>query len=257
MSDKNRGEISSLNDDSEIDDYWGQLYRLDQNVLMGKSYQNFKFDSISISNMIRAALIVEEHGEESIKPNTIIPVFSLAHNYNGDANVAYWPIIKIAATKGGVIKSVGYPSYPLECIATTFYDFSLLNQDSRFSELVHKLDVYPRTTVVSDLDDAFKNLNKLQELQEKSVIGSWYIQPFKDEKTSEIFDFVKMSDNALYKRRKNRLLKLEKLDSTKKLNVYKIENEPFDWYYQLADDSTLSLFDQNSNELIKYTSITK
>ncbi|WP_299677064.1 hypothetical protein [uncultured Dokdonia sp.] len=248
-------EISSLRTQEEIDAYWKELERIDQEILVGKEHTTAVYDSISISNMIRVALLFEVPEKESFHQKGPVPVVALSHNFNKDAAIAYWPVIVKCAEKGGAIDQIGYPSYPLEAISMTFYGYSLFDQDERYSDLVRKLNKSSGGFVLSQLELAFKKEKRLQSLTETKSIGVWHIEATKNEKSKEVFEFVQMSDDAIYKKSKGRIQKLVVSKTTDTAIIYKIENEPFDWYYQLEETGDLILFDQHDKELIAYTKV--
>jgi len=248
-------EISNLRSQEEINTYWEELERIDQEVLVGKEHVVAVYDSISISNMIRVALLFEMPEKKSFCQRGAMPVITLTHNFNKDANVAYWPVIVKSAEMGGYVNEVGYPSYPLEAISTTFYDYSLFGQDERYPDLVRKLNNLTGGFVISQLELAYKKEKRLQGLTENTSMGSWFIEEVKNKKSKRIFEFIKMSDNAIYKKSRDRIQKLITSETTDQSTIYKIENEPFGWYYQLNKTGDLVLFDQNNIALITYTKV--
>lgn len=246
-------EISSLYTQEEVDAYWKEVERIDQEVLVGKEHTTAVYDSISISNMIRVALLFEIPGKESQYQKGAVPVVTLSHNYNKDANLAYWPVIVKCAEMGGTIKQIGYPSYPLESIVGTFYDYSVFGQEERYPELVAKLNKLTGGFVLSQIELAFKKEKRLQKLTEQNKVGAWFIEEIKGKKSDAVFEFVTMSDDMLYKKSKGRIQKLVEVMITDSGTKYKIENEPFGWYYILTIDEELTLYDQHDEALIKYT----
>ena len=247
-------EISNLRTQEEIDAYWKELERIDQKVLLDER-DIATYDSISISNMIRVALLFEVPGKESYLQKGAVPVVTLSHNFNKDAQLAYWPVIVKCAEMKGVIHDIGYPSYPLENIVLTFYDYSVFGQEERYPYLVEKLNKSTGGFVISQLEVAFKQAKKLRQLTEENIIGSWFIESIKGEKGKRTFEFIKMSDAAVYKKSRGRLQKL--IQSGTDSKIYTIEKDPFGWYYELSDSGDLRLFDQNDMELITYTKVIK
>ncbi|MFC4632853.1 hypothetical protein ACFO3O_02985 [Dokdonia ponticola] len=247
-------EISNLRTQEEIDAYWKELERIDQKVLLDER-DIATYDSISISNMIRVALLFEVPGKESYLQKGAVPVVALSHNFNKDAHLAYWPVIVKCAEMKGVIHDIGYPSYPLESFAYVFYDYSVFGQEERYPYLVEKLNKSTGGFVISQLEVAFKQAKKLRQLTEENIIGSWFIESIKGEKGKRTFEFIKMSDAAVYKKSRGRLQKL--IQSGTDSKIYTIEKDPFGWYYELSDSGDLRLFDQNDMELITYTKVIK
>lgn len=250
LADRYGKEISTLKTQEEVDAYWKELERIDQEVLLNET-NIATYDSISISNMIRVALLFEVPGKESYLQKGPVPVFTLSHNYNKDANLAYWPVIVKCAEMGGVVDQIGYPSYPLESIVGVLYGYSVFEQEERYPYLVEKLNKSTGGFVISQLEVALKYEKKLRQLREEKILGSWYIETSKDEKSDRIFEFVKMSDAAIYKRSGSRLQKL--IQSVTNPKIYSIEKEPFGWYYELSDKGDVTLYDQNDVDLINYT----
>ncbi len=243
-------EITNLKTQEEVDAYWKELERIDQEVLLDET-DIATYDSISISNMIRVALLFEVPGKESYLQKGAVPVVTLSHNFNKDAHLAYWPVIVKCAEMKGAIHEIGYPSYPLESFTYVFYDYSIFGQEERYPYLVEKLNKSTGGFVISQLEVAFKYEKKMRQLTEENVVGSWFIESIKGEKSERTFEFVKMSDAAVYKKSRGRLQKLIQSETDPK--IYTIEKEPFGWYYVLSDQVGLTLYDQNDMELISYT----
>lgn len=252
LADMYGNEISNLKSQEEVDAYWKELDRIDQDILLNEE-DVAVYDSISISNMIRVVLLFETPGKESYLQKQATPVVTLSHNFNKDAGIAYWPVIVKCAEMKGVIHQIGYPSYPLESIAGTLYNYSLFEQEERYPDLVEKLNAISGGYVISQLEMVFNKEKKLRQLTEKNSIGTWFVETIKNQKSEQIFEFVIMSDNALYKRSGGRIQKLIEIESNIQSETYKIENDPFDWYYTLSKQGDLVLYDQHDNELIKYT----
>ncbi|MFP4845671.1 hypothetical protein [Winogradskyella sp. PE311] len=249
-----RKEINKLKSGSQLSDYWSKLYKIDQEILVHTSDIKMA-DSISISNMIRTALVLEIHGIKAYNPNGFVPILNLSHNYIGQSQLAYWPIIERCAEVGGAIESFGgkYPAYQLESVSLTFYNYSLFQQEEKYSKLLNKLGEIKTESVVDALLKAFNNQNKLRELSETEVLHYWYLQSSKDRIDKKTFSFVKMSDGNIYKKSYDRIQKLKLIKTNSESKIYQIENEPFDWKYIYRQNGDLTLVDDYKNELIKYT----
>ena len=78
-----RKEIRALKTEKEISKYWGSLYKIDQEVLLNTP--NLKrADSISVSNMIKTALIFDIHGTKGYNINgesAFLSIINLSHNH--------------------------------------------------------------------------------------------------------------------------------------------------------------------------------
>ncbi|WP_339876354.1 hypothetical protein [Olleya marilimosa] len=252
-----REEINKLKTEKEINEYWNDLYKLDQEVLV-KSSNLRTADSISISNMIKTAIILDIHetkGYNSGGYSGFLPILNLSHNYIGQSQLAYWSIIEKCAEIGGAIDSFGgkYPAYQLESVSLTFYNYSLFNQEAKYPNLVNKLSKIKTENIISELSKSFEYQNELRKLSEIAVLNSWYLQNHKDIIDEGEFSIVKMSNNDIYLKKYGRLQKLELLKTNNKSKVYRIENEPFNWNYIYGNAGSLSLIDEQENELIKYT----
>ncbi|WP_298516446.1 hypothetical protein [uncultured Kordia sp.] len=251
---KYRAEISQLNTDNELREYWNRIDKIDQEILVNTTDIKTA-DSISVANMIKTALIFEIHGIDAYKPNNHIPITNLSHNYIGKSQIAFWPIIELCAKVGGVISSFGgnYPAYELECVSQTFYNYSLINQEPKYSQLLGKLSKIKTDNIVDELLKAYEYQNNLRELSEVKVLHNWSLQSFKNRSDEGVFSFVKMSDDNIYLKRFRRIQKLELVKKNDASIVYRLENEPFGWSYIYRNDGSLTLIDSEKNELIKYT----
>ncbi|WP_298899745.1 hypothetical protein [uncultured Psychroserpens sp.] len=247
-------EISALKTEQELKNYWKELHDLDQITYLKETKGHLQGDSISITNMIRTALMFEIHGDDVYTPDNVVPILNFTHNYIGDANLAFWPIIQKCKKTGGVIESFGgkFPAYQLEGISITFYDFSLFRQDNKYNALLEKLNNKSYNTTVSEtLFKIQEEQKKLAQLEIKDVVGKWHIERMNNIVEKGFFEFVKMSDNSLYLKRKHRLQKLIPIETTDTYQNYKIENEPFGWTYKLSNGN-LSLLDDKGTTLIDY-----
>ncbi|NQY07201.1 MAG: hypothetical protein HRT68_13685 [Flavobacteriaceae bacterium] len=252
--DEYKTEISNLKTEKELEAYWSKLQKIDQEILV-KTDDIRKADSISIDNMIRTALILKIHGEKVYKPNNIVPILNMTHNYIGNCQNAFWPIIETCAKIGGIIDNFGgkYPAYQIDGVALTFYGYSLYGQESKYPELIKKMSALKKGSVVSNLLEAFKYQTKLHNLTEIEVLNRWQLQPFHNKKEEGVFEFVKMSDDFIYLRKHKHIQKLILTKTKGNSKIFRIENEPFGWSYIYGEDGSLSLIDNEENELINYT----
>jgi len=157
-----RAEIQDLKSESQLKNYWNKLEKIDQDILV--NITNLKAaDSLSIPNMIRTSLLFDIHGIDAYKPNNVLPIFNLSHNYIEQSQIAFWPIIEKCASVGGVIQSFGgkYPAYQLESVSLTFYNYSLINQELKYPNLIDKLRKIERNNMIDDLSKSYQYQNKL------------------------------------------------------------------------------------------------
>ncbi|MGS2727212.1 hypothetical protein ACU8DI_11440 [Psychroserpens sp. BH13MA-6] len=254
-----RAEIEQLKTDTQVNEYWHDLHKIDQEILVNTSDLKIA-DSISISNMIKSALIFDIHGTKGYNSkgySGFLPILNLSHNYIGQSQIAYWPIIEKCAEIGGAIESFGgkYPAYQLESVSQTFYNYSLFNQEKKYPILVSKLSEIETLDIIDELLKSFQNQNELRKLSEIAVLNRWYPQSSKERIDEGEFSIIKMSDNNLYLKKYGRIQKLELLKTKKSSKEYRIVNEPFGWKYVYGEDGSLSLVDEKNNELINYTLI--
>ncbi len=252
-----RAEIEQLKTDTQVNEYWNDLHKIDQEILVNTKDLKIA-DSISISNMTKSALIFDIHGTKGYNSkgySGFLPILNLSHNYIGQSQLAYWSIIEKCAEIGGAIESFGgkYPAYQLESVSLTFYNYSLFNQEEKYPILVRKLSEVETLDIIDELLKSFQNQNELRKLSEIAVLNKWYRQSSKDRIDEGEFSIIKMSDNNLYLKKYSRIQKLELLKTKKSSKEYRIVNEPFGWKYIYGKDGSLSLIDENNNELISYT----
>lgn len=253
-------EISNLKTEKEIDDYWQKLYILDQDVLVGSLKEQSKIDSLSIANMIRTALIFEIHGKESYKSNNLVPILNLAHNYvNGASSLAFWPIIQQTKEIGGAIDSFGgkFPAYQLEAITHEFYDYSVFGQAAIYPKLEKRLNNIEYKKVSDQLLEIYSKQLEIENLEQLELIGTWQRQRFKNKPDTTLgnFEILKLSDNNTYIKRFNRL-QLLKIDKTKSNStIYRVNDEPFNWTYELTNNGDLILLNDEGEILINYKNI--
>ncbi|KQC32380.1 hypothetical protein AAU57_02815 [Nonlabens sp. YIK11] len=251
---KYREEIQNLKTEKQIDDYWNRLEKIDQEMLV---FMNdiHESDSLSISNMIRTALIFEIHGNQAYDQNNVVPILNLSHNWVNESQIAFWPIIEKCREVGGVIESFGgkYPAYELESISLSFYDYSLVGQESKYPSLMKKLKEHESDYIVDSLIKSFNNLERLKELSEINILHNWKRQSFKGTTGAGIFSFVTMSDNEVYLKRNGRIEKLILIETGINEKIFRLVNEPFGWTYVYGSEGSLSLVDEQRNILIEYT----
>ncbi|WP_299886188.1 hypothetical protein [uncultured Lacinutrix sp.] len=248
-----KAEISALKTEEEIDAYWKKLHEMDQKALE-KEKQDVRYhDSVSITHMLRTALMFEIHGSKTYKYNNIVAELHFTHNYFGVSNIAFWPIIKECVKVKGEKRVILYPAYQLEGMALTFYDYTVSSQELKHNELLNTLNKIESDSVSKTLFEALKYQTKINNLKEVNVIGKWQRELFKDVIEDGFFEFVKMSDNSLYYRKNKRLQKLEFIKSQADSKFYRIEKEPFDWSYELKSNGDLSLLDNKNEILIEYS----
>lgn len=255
LLDTYKAEISSLKTEEEIEAYWNKLLVLDQNALENNKYSIKQYDSVSITHMMRTALMFEIHGSNTYKLNNTVPEMHFTHNYFGLSNLAFWPIIKECVNVRGNRKILQYPAYQLEGIAGSFYDYSVYGQPEKHLQLLEKLNKTESDIVSQDLYKTLIYQIKLKKLKLVELVGKWQRQPFKEIKIDGFFEFVKMSDNLLYHIKNERPQKLELVEKTKNYKIYRIEKEPFGWSYKLNNNGELSLIDDNDEVLISYSKL--
>lgn len=245
-------EIRNLKTEKQKEKYWKKLEYLDQEILLNAESTAI-YDSISIDNMIRTAMMFEIHGVK----DHIIPIVNLSHNYIDDAQIAYWAIILQCVEKGGVvIKSSGggYPAYQLESISMKFYNgYSLLNQESIYPQLLQKIKVDLSQKSSSRLFNLYEEHKKLQKTHIKQVIGKWKKQSFKDWTEIGFFELVATNNDELLLKNNERLQKLILIESNSEFKYYRVENEPFGWFYKLDNEGDLSLINDENQVLISYS----
>ena len=83
--------------------------------------------------------------------------------------------------------------------------------------------------------------------------GKWFNQTFENSKEDDYFELIKMNDKSVYIKNRNRIQKLNLVRSKKQTKTYRIENEPFGWFYQLEKNGTLVLKNSDGKILIQYS----
>ncbi|ADF51586.1 hypothetical protein ZPR_1247 [Zunongwangia profunda SM-A87] len=253
-----REEIKALKTDDEIADYWKIINELDQEVLL-KTEDRFRYDSISVDNMIRTSLLFKIHGNKgyvliSKTSSAILPIVNLAHNRDAKINLAYWSLI----ANEEIIKRFKtslFPSYTLESLSLSAYDYSLVNQESRYAYLLEKLAEMPaEDDLVKRLEKLFSEYKITKDLEVLDVIGEWQNQAFKNQKTGGNFQLVKLADQNFYFLRFDSRILLEKIEKDA-VDIFKVSGYPFGWYYTYNEEGELILYDQNDEILIEYSAI--
>lgn len=251
-----RKEVSELKTEAEINMYWDKLLKLDQDALEIGKYTTEEHDSISITHMMRTALMLEIHGVKSYKSNNIVPEMHLTHNNYGPSTLAFWPIIKKCVTVRGDAKLIQYPVYQLEAVANNFYGYSVYGENNRHANLLKKLNLIESNSVSKDLYEVLNYQKKIKALDQVKVLGIWQKQSFKNIKELGFFEFIELSDSNLYHKQNERLQKLELLEIKSNSKIYRIEKEPFGWSFKLDSNGDLSLIDDENEVLIFYTKYT-
>ncbi|MFC6859322.1 hypothetical protein [Zunongwangia atlantica] len=252
-----REEIKALKTDDEIADYWKKINELDQKVLV-KTEDRFKHDSISVDNMIRTSLLFQIHGNKGYvlstkTSSTFVPILNLVHNHDAKMNLAFWSLI----ANEEIIKRFKkrYPGYTLESLSLSAYDYSLVNQESRYAYLLEKLAEMPaEDDLVKRLERLFLEYKIRKDLEVLDVIGEWQNQAFKSQKTGGNFQLVKLEDQNFYFLRFESRILLEKIEKDA-VDKFKVSGYPFGWYYTYNDEGELILYDQNDEILIEYSAI--
>ncbi|MCB0426915.1 MAG: hypothetical protein KDD18_07650 [Mangrovimonas sp.] len=251
---KYKAEIEALKTESEIDAYWKKLYDIDQNILLN-SRSTKEFDSTSIDQMIKTTILFETYETSAYKQDNQLPILNVGHNWNGEAILAFWPIILKCKEVGGIIEIFGgtYPAYELEGISLSFYRYSLFNQESKYPSLLSKIKIDSSSNASLNLMKVFENQKRLQQLKPTKIIGKWFGQEIKNTNEDWSFEFVEMSDGNLYVKTKERIQKLNLVETKSESKIYRIENEPFGWHYELKNNGFLILIDENNEVLINYS----
>ena len=251
---KIESEILNLKNQNDIDDYWNELNHLDQDILVNIK-NNFQHDSLSLEMMIRTALMFKIHGTNALEKSNPIALINLSHCNVSEAQIAFWPIILECSKKGGIIDFFGgkYPAYELESISLKFYNYSLLNQESIYPLLLNKISCDSINTISDKILNIFKKQKRNYELKPIKCYGKWFNQPFENIKEDDFFELIKMNDKSVYIKNRNRIQKLNLVRSKKQTKIYRIDNEPFGWFYQLEKNGNLFLKNNDGKILIQYS----
>jgi hypothetical protein len=247
-------EIKNLKNPTEIEAYWKQLYNLDQDILVNIE-NNIQQDSLSLEIMIRTALMFKIHGVKVYDKNNIIPILNLSHCSVSEAQIVFWPIILECKKSGGVIDFFGgkYPAYELESISLKFYNYSLINKEDVYPLLLNKIRYDTINTISDKILKIFEKQKKNYELKPIISYGKWFNQAFENIKENDFFELIKMNDKSMYIKNRNRIQKLILIKSKKQTKTYRIENEPFGWFYQLDKNGNLFLKNIDGKVLIQYS----
>lgn len=251
--DRMKKTVQNLETAVQKEDFWNELLRQDQHVLLALK-DNKAHDRKSFENMIYTALMFEIHGTDSYPRNNMVAILNLSHNRIPEAQLAYWPIISkgkdIPVLKGFYEQL--FPSYMLESVSLTFYNYSLVNQDKMYPKLLSKLEKQEGLAASQKLFEIYQRTNS-EELMVKKVLGKWKKQHFENTTEEGFFEFILLSDGAVYVKRDGRFLKLLLKDKSKSGKLYQIENEPFGWQYNFDKEGNLSFSDEEGKVLIAYS----
>lgn len=246
-------EIQALSKEDYYD-YWEKLNNFDQKVVL--EAKNFKaYDSLSIVSLIKSALFYELKGDSIFKaPNTYNEFFFI-HNHTPKSNLDFWPLLlKQKKVRGRVLM---FPSYQLEGIAGSFYDYSVFGQDSIYDELLSKIKPLSNKKISDALIDTYTETKRINQLSIEEKIGTWQRKRIKNEPfdpKAGNFELLILSDKNYYLRYNNGGFKpIEIIDKNDKTFTFKTKYEPFGWYFTLKNDSNLSLHDEKDILLISYS----
>ena len=246
-------EIQGLNKDDYYN-YWEELNNFDQNVVL--SAKNFKvYDSLSLVSLIKSALFYELKGDAVFKaPNTYNEFFFI-HNLTPKSNLDYWPLLlKQKEVRGNVLM---FPSYQLEGISGSFYDYSVFGQDSIYDNLLSKIKPLSEEKLSEALIDTYVETQRVNNLSIKETIGTWNRQRIKNEPYDPKmgkFELLTLSDKNYYLRyNKGGFKPIEIINESNETLTFKTKYEPFGWYFKLTNDGHLSLYNENDILLISYS----
>lgn len=252
--------IASKKSDTEIDKYWNEILRIDQTVLLKESNSS-KYDSLSIDNLIKAALMLENHGALRFSDNQIpVPIVNYSHCNFGKANLILWEFMKELNDHEGVYQNYGsnFEAWGLDFIAFNFYGYSVLDQDSLHRKLASQLDDFKSTSTVDDLNSVFEDSKKIRSLKTKKTLGTWKWSsetPTNSEQKSTVICLK--SDNNYY-------LEFDKSSCPIRLNAKQVsenriefspDGAPFGWIFVLENKKNLSLISDSGELLISYESL--
>lgn len=246
-------EIQALNKEDYYR-FWEELNSFDQNVVLGaKDYK--VFDSLSLVTLIKSALFYELKGDSIfLAPNTYNEFFFI-HNQIPKANLDFWPLlIKQKEITGNVLM---YPSYQLEGLTGSFYDYSVFGQDSIYDTLLAKIKPHQSKSLSDALVETYLETKRLQKFSVIDQVGIWHRQRFKDgpiDPKLGDFELLKLSDNNLYLRfNEARFIPLDIIDTNDEKLIFETKYEPFGWYYVHNDKGDLSLYNEKDILLVTYT----
>ncbi|MCC4228983.1 hypothetical protein [Zunongwangia profunda] len=254
-----KNNITSYSQDSLIK-VWDSLQYLDQKILLNEN-DVVKYDSISISNMMKSALLINNFGVNQIEKTNIVPAMNFIHSLNYEEGYAYWPIIAKITSSESIQKNMGgvYPNHILESFFTTMYNYSLLRtEDGVKMELLKKLNTNLKgsiTTVPDNLLLVYEKLKSREALIIEKELGEWKVQQLKGiEEANQSFKLLLMNDSEYYIKIHDRLIPLVFKKEENSGKIFTIKNDIFDWYYKF-DGENLSLFNDKNKLLIKYNRI--
>ena len=192
--------------------------------------------------------------KQNLNPNNEI---LFIHNQIPQSNLDFWPILmKQKEVNNSLLM---YPSYQLEGMAGSFYDYSVFGQDSIYDKLISKLNSRTYLKASDALIKTYLEQKRIYNLSETESIRKWERQRFKHRtETSELgnFELIRMSDSNYYFRIRNeRLNELEVIEKNKSSFIFKVKNEPFGWYYTLNNNGELSLHNEKGTILINYKKV--
>ena len=246
-------EITALSPEDYYS-YWKNLNDYDQNIVLNAETVK-AYDSLSLITLIKSALLYELKGNDILKvnlnPNNEI---LFIHNLIPQSNLDFWPILMKQKEVNNTL--LIYPSYQLEGIAGSFYDYSVYGQDTIYDKLISKLNSRTYGKASDALINTYLEQKRIYKLSEVENIGKWKRQRFIDKpETSELgnFELTKMSDGHYYFRIRNeRLNLLETIEKNESAFIFRVKNEPFDWYYVLDKTGNLTLYNAKGKVLINY-----
>ncbi len=255
-----RAEIAQLEDEKEIAAYRDELHRIDQEVLV-RLRDPLVVDSLSIDNMIKTALVFEQHQFKGYNIyNDVTPILNLSHNYTMECKVAFWPVIEmLAANSDGRIMDFGgtYPAYPLECVFGTIYDYSVFREKEHYPRYLRKMGLLSDQNTVEKLTAAYDEVKRVSALEEVEELGSWYSQSIPESiDKNKMNRLVRLSDGELYFNRYNRYYKLSS-ETDGEEYLFKPAVNPMKWYYTLDKNKNLTLFNEAGEVKMKYTKTAK
>ena len=236
--------------------YWKKLIDFDQNILMNET--NYKvYDSLSMVSLIKSALLYEIKGDSIFYFGNSDNEFFFAHNHIPKANIDFWPLLmKQKEITGDLIM---YPSYQLEGLSYSFYDYSLSNQDSIYDNLLSKIKSNSNKKISENLLDTYKEIKRIQNLSIKSQLGTWYRKKFKKRPNEKgKFELLELSDDNYYLRYdETRFKPLEIIKKDNNNFIFKTKYEPFGWNFILRKQGDLSLNNEKGKVLINYQKVLK
>jgi hypothetical protein len=245
--------VVQLRTEQGFDDFWDEMHGLDQNILVHIQDPG-QYDSLSIQLMISTALVYENHGIDAIGKYNFVPILNFVHCKLYKANFHFWPIILELTKIGGYIEDFGggFPRYQLEHFGLSSYNYSFFRQDTWFPALLEKLSIQPNVLISDKLIDVFNENKRIRALKEIETLGSWRNQAFKNQPEEDVFQLVRLSDNNLYFKNRNKLIKVKMKKTSILSTKLELEIAVFGFYYRLNKFNKLALYDANGNVLIRY-----